>query len=95
MRTKHMSICRIPALLILELYQMIRRMRNSAPADATYFLPSQIEHESGLISQNIWQHSLVWMARILNDILFVIILFIHFIYCFIYLFIIYFNQLWL
>ena len=33
-----MSICRIPALLFLELYQMIGRMRNSAPADATLFL---------------------------------------------------------
>ena len=41
-----------------------------------YFLPSQVERESGFITQNIWQHSLVQMAWILNDILFVIILFI-------------------
>ena len=46
---------------------------------------SQVERESGLIPQGIWQHSLVWMTRILNDILFVIIFFILFIY-FIYLF---------
>ena len=38
MRTKHMSICRIPALLFLELYQMIGRMRNSASADAIAYL---------------------------------------------------------
>ena len=36
MRTKHMSICRIPELLFLELYQMIGRMKNFAPADAIY-----------------------------------------------------------
>ena len=39
MKTKHMSICRILALLFLELYQMIGRMRNSTPADALYFKP--------------------------------------------------------
>ena len=54
--------------------------------------PSQFELKSGLISQNIWQHSLVWMARILNDILFVIILFIYFIYYVFILFIYYLFQ---
>ena len=41
MKTMNMSICRIPALLFLELYQMIGRMRNSAPADAIYVLKNR------------------------------------------------------